>query len=57
MGAEEVYDVFISHADPDKLTIAELFYEFLLSLGLKVFLDNAELYLGQRAAGRMIDVM
>lgn len=55
--AEEVYDVFISHAGPDKYTIAKPLYDLLVALGFKVFLDIAELKPGQNAPEKMFDAM
>ena len=56
-GPEEVYDVFLSHAGPDKLLIAEPLFDALVANGLKVFLDKRELHPGQNAPQKMDGAM
>jgi hypothetical protein len=45
MGAEE-WDVFISHASEDKVEVARPLANVLSTKGMKVWLDEAELYVG-----------
>jgi len=52
-GADELYDVFISHAGPDKQFIAEPLFEELVANGLKVFFDKRKLYPGHNASQKM----
>jgi hypothetical protein len=42
----ETWDVFISHASEDKAAVAEPLYKELTELGIKAWLDNGELRIG-----------
>ncbi len=48
MKTEKVWDVFISHASEDKNSIARPLANKLAESGLKVWLDEAELFVGDR---------
>lgn len=54
---EDSYDVFISHAGPDKGPIAQHIYSELKALGFTVFFDREELRPGQNAPRRMVHAM
>lgn len=51
---DDYYDVFISHAGEDKLTIAVPLYEELKNRGISAFIDLEELPVGEHAPSNMI---
>lgn len=51
--AEETYDVFISHASEDKEAVARPLREHLSSLGVKTFLDEVDISIGQSIRQRI----
>ena len=53
VGVEMQWDVFISHASEDKYTVARPLASLLSKAGLHVWLDEAELKLGDNLSSRI----
>ena len=54
-GEKKKYDVFISHANKDKLDIIEGLYDSLLQLGINIFYDKKSLEWGDKWKDRILE--
>lgn len=53
--SKQIYDIFISHASEDKVTIARPLYDALTAKGVSVWFDEAELLLGDSLRKKIDD--